>query len=202
MLAMTKTRTPILTLALIAALGACAPTDEPPEDTAPTVNVEAEPTPEASETISILRTDIEQPDKPETELEPLELTIGFPAGGTALDTAAVAQVQAALASEQIALGGPIILRGHSDAGGNDAANLRASRARAETVRDWLVENGTAADRIEIIAFGEQNPVEPNALPDGSPNTEGRAANRRVEIEIALPLKDNPNPAISTPADES
>lgn len=185
MLAMTKTRTPILTLALIAALGACAQTDEPPEDTAPTVNVEAEPTPEASETISILRTDIEQPDEPEPELEPLELTIGFPAGGTALDTAAVAQVQAALASEQIALGGPIILRGHSDAGGNDAANLRASRARAETVRDWLVENGIAADRIEIIAFGEQNPVEPNALPDGSPNAEGRAANRRVEIEVPM-----------------
>ncbi|WP_338303527.1 OmpA family protein [Erythrobacter sp. Dej080120_24] len=199
---MTKTRTPILTLALIAALGACAQTDEPPEDTAPTVNVEAEPTPEASETISILRTDIEQPDEPEPELEPLELTIGFPAGRTALDTAAVAQVQAALASEQIALGGPIILRGHSDAGGNDAANLRASRARAETVRDWLVENGIAADRIEIIAFGEQNPVEPNALPDGSPNAEGRAANRRVEIEIALPAKENPIPAISAPADES
>ncbi|WP_416830402.1 MAG: OmpA family protein [Erythrobacter sp.] len=199
---MTKTRTPILPLALIAALGACAQTDEPPEDTAPTANVEAEPTPEASETISILRTDIEQPNEPETELEPLELTIGFPGGGTALDADAVAQVQAVLASEQIALGGPIILRGHSDAGGNDAANLRASRARAETVRDWLVENGIAADRIEIIAFGEQNPVEPNALPDGSPNAEGRAANRRVEIEIALPFKENPIPANSAPADES
>lgn len=182
---MIKPRTSILPLTLIAALGACAQTDAPPEDTAPTANVAAEPTPEASETISILRTEIEQPDEPETELEPLELTIGFPAGGAALDTAAVAQVQAALASEQIARGGPIILRGHSDAGGNDAANLRASRARAETVRDWLVENGISADRIEVIAFGEQNPVEPNALPDGTPNEAGRAANRRVEIEVPM-----------------
>ena len=39
------------------------------------------------------------------------------------------------------------------------------------------------ERIEIVAFGEQNPVEPNALPDGSPNEEGRAANRRVEVTI-------------------
>lgn len=169
-------------------LGACAQVDEPSESDVPTTNVETEPTPEASETISILRADIERPDQSEPVLEPLELTIGFPAGGTALDTAAVAQVQAALASEQIAFDGKIILRGHSDAGGNDAANLRASRARAETVRDWLVENGVAADRIEIIAFGEQNPVAPNALPDGSPNDEGRAANRRVEIEIFLPFK--------------
>lgn len=201
MLAMIRTRNPAFPLALIAVLGACAQVEESPEDAAPTATVEAEPTPEASETISILRADIEQPEEPEQALEPLEITVGFPAGGTALDAAAVARIQAALTSEQIVLGGPIILRGHSDAGGNDAANLRASKARAETVRDWLVENDVAADRIEIIAFGEQNPVEPNALPDGSPNPAGRAANRRVEIEIVTPFKDNPIPAISASEDE-
>ena len=35
--------------------------------------------------------------------------------------------------------------------------------------------------VEVIAFGAQNPNEPNALPDGSPNALGRAANRRVEV---------------------
>jgi OOP family OmpA-OmpF porin len=44
----------------------------------------------------------------------------------------------------------------------------------------------AEDRIEIVAFGEQNPVAPNALPDGTPNDEGRAKNRRVEIRVAPP----------------
>ena len=62
--------------------------------------------------------------------------------------------------------------------------MRASQERAEAVRDWMIENGIADERITIIAFGEQNPAAPNALPDGSPNEEGRAANRRVEIEVA------------------
>ena len=57
------------------------------------------------------------------------------------------------------------------------------RDSAEAVRDWLVENGVEASRISVIAFGEQNPAAPNALPDGSPNEEGRLANRRVEIEV-------------------
>ena len=48
---------------------------------------------------------------------------------------------------------------------------------------WLKDNGVDADRISLIVFGEQNPIEPNALPDGTPNAIGRAANRRVEIEI-------------------
>ena len=36
-------------------------------------------------------------------------------------------------------GGAITLRGHSDAGGSDSANMRVSRGRAEQVRDWLIE---------------------------------------------------------------
>ena len=69
----------------------------------------------------------------------------------------------------MAEGGEIILRGHSDSGGSDDGNLRASQARAEAVRDWLVDNGIDSERITVIAFGEQNPAAPNALPDGSPN---------------------------------
>ena len=88
-----------------------------------------------------------------------------------------------MASPQVEQGGPIILRGHSDSGGNDEGNMRASRARAEAVRDWLVDSGVDEARISLIAFGEQNPVAPNARPDGSPDPVGRAANRRVEIEV-------------------
>jgi len=45
--------------------------------------------------------------------------------------------------------------------------------------------GVAQDRISVIAFGEQNPVEPNAKPDGTPNERGREANRRVDVTVAL-----------------
>ena len=52
----------------------------------------------------------------------------------------------------------------------------------------MIDNGVAQERIVIIAFGEQNPVAPNALPDGTPNEAGRATNRRVEIEVSVPVQ--------------
>ncbi len=51
------------------------------------------------------------------------------------------------------------------------------------------ERGIAETRIEVIALGEQNPIEPNALPDGAPNEAGRAANRRVELSVLVPEND-------------
>ena len=129
--------------------------------------------------------------RPEFQVEPidslsppesLETRIIFP-DGAELSQEARAELATVLASPQVTGGGAIVLRGHSDSGGSDDANMRASRARAEAVRDWLVENGVEASRISVIAFGEQNPAAPNALPDGSPNEEGRLANRRVEIEV-------------------
>jgi OOP family OmpA-OmpF porin len=137
------------------------------------------------ETVSILRPEIAPPEQPEAPREPLAVTVYFPKGGDDLDAAALVALQQVLSSPQIKSALPITLRGHSDAGGNDAANMRASQARAEAVRDWLMDNGVDGRRISIIAFGEQNPAEPNALPDGTPNEAGRAANRRVEIEIPV-----------------
>lgn len=119
---------------------------------------------------------------PEQSLEPLTLVIAMPDGAT-LSEAERAQLETVLNSEQIARGGSIVLRGHTDSSGSDEVNLRAARRRAEAVRDWLVERGIAPERIETIALGEQNPVAPNALPDGTPNEAGRAANRRVELTV-------------------
>ncbi len=123
-----------------------------------------------------------EPADTEAALGPLETTIGFP-DNSGLSEAARAELATVVESPQVAEGGTIILRGHSDSGGSDEANLRASQGRAEIVRDFMVENGIEEERIEIIAFGEQNPVAPNALPDGSPNEEGRRRNRRVEILV-------------------
>ena len=129
--------------------------------------------------------------RPEFQVEPiesfepsgsLETTVEFP-NGTELTEEGRAALATVLASPQNEEGGLIYLRGHTDSGGSDEANMRASLARAEAVRDWLVENGVAEDRIRTIAFGEQNPIAPNAHPDGTPDEDGRAANRRVEIEV-------------------
>ncbi len=145
------------------------------------------------EAVSILRSDIEQPALPVAPLEPLNITVGFPDGGSKLDAAALLELQKVIISEQLELGGEVTLRGHSDAGGSDAVNERVSRARADQVKDWLIENDVAAGRITIIAFGEQNPIEPNALPDGTPNEEGRALNRRVEVLIPPPASNGEKP---------
>lgn len=143
------------------------------------------------ETRSIFRPEFQvEPIEELTQLGSLETLILFPEGDQ-LTEAALAELATVLASPQMEEGGSIVLRGHSDSGGNDQANLRASQARAEAVRDWLVENGIAEDRITIIAFGEQNPAAPNALPDGSPDEAGRAANRRVEIEVRSEARPAP-----------
>ena len=135
-------------------------------------------------------------------VESFEAVIGFPGGGSELDADAIDTLQEVAASEQFALATPIILRAHSDSAGSDAANERASEARGLAVAEWLIQAGADPERIDVIVFGEQNPVAPNALPDSTPNEEGRAANRRVEIEI-LPLAGEADEkAPSEPGDES
>jgi outer membrane protein OmpA-like peptidoglycan-associated protein len=65
--------------------------------------------------------------------------------------------------------------GHTDATGNEAANLQLSRERANATCDYLVSRGVTPNRITTDGRGERDPVASN-------DTEaGRARNRRVEI---------------------
>ncbi|MGB3470525.1 MAG: OmpA family protein [Erythrobacter sp.] len=175
------------TLAATLALAACnsnAPQD--PEDGAsPTPDTSATPESDPAQTVSILRPEIENPGGKgfAAPIPPLELVINFPKGGEELDEEARTALQSMLDSAQFSRGGEITLRAHSDASGTDRVNLRVSQQRGEAVRDWLIDQGVAAERIALIAFGSQNPVEPNALPDGEANDAGRAANRRVVITV-------------------
>lgn len=176
-----------LTIALLTMLSAC--NSEPPR-TDQNEPEPAEPSPEPVETVSILRPDVEAELEPEPEerLKDLTITIGFPAGGSDLDEEAIAALEQVLASEQLAKGLPITLGAHSDAAGSDQVNQRAAEARGLAVAEWLIEKGVDPDRINVVVFGEQNPIEPNAQPDGTPDEAGRAANRRVEIKVpAMPV---------------
>lgn len=148
--------------------------------------IEEEPVPEDQPRKSIFRDDLQQPEIEPELLEPLTVTVPFGDADAAMSEEALTELRQALDSEQFESGGTIVLRGHTDSAGRDAANLRASQRRAERVGEWLIDSGVDAERITIIAMGEQNPVEPNALPDGTPNEEGRAANRRVEVTFEVP----------------
>jgi outer membrane protein OmpA-like peptidoglycan-associated protein len=142
---------------------------------------------------SILRPEIAEAEPEIPVLAPFDETVAFGASDMALDDAARAQLVAILLRPSFKAGGPITLRGHTDSKGLDSANLRASRKRAELVRDYLVAKGVAAERMTVIGLGETRPIAPNAKPDGSDDPEGRAKNRRVDVSVALPPPPEPQP---------
>jgi OOP family OmpA-OmpF porin len=70
----------------------------------------------------------------------------------------------------------ITVEGHTDTDGDATANLTLSQARADAVRDALVERGLDAAAVTAEGFGEQQPV----VVDG---VEDKLASRRVEFRI-------------------
>ena len=74
--------------------------------------------------------------------------------------------------------------GYTDSVGDDAANRDLSSRRARAVQRWIeARAGGAMPAVVVEGRGEADPVQPNALPDGRDNPEGRALNRRVEFVL-------------------
>ena len=71
----------------------------------------------------------------------------------------------------------VIATGHTDSVGTDAYNQKLSVRRATSVKKYLVSKGIDANRIQIEGKGESQPVADNKT------KEGRAKNRRVQIEV-------------------
>ncbi|KGM50685.1 hypothetical protein N792_03855, partial [Lysobacter concretionis Ko07 = DSM 16239] len=74
--------------------------------------------------------------------------------------------------------------GHTDSKGTDAYNQALSERRATAVYNYLTSNGVDASRlVGPNGYGESRPIAPNTNPDGSDNPEGRALNRRTELNV-------------------
>jgi OmpA-OmpF porin, OOP family len=71
----------------------------------------------------------------------------------------------------------IIAVGHTDSIGTDAYNQKLSVRRAEAVKAYLVSKGIERNRVYTEGKGEKQPIADNRT------KEGRAKNRRVEIEV-------------------
>ena len=67
------------------------------------------------------------------------------------------------------------IQGHTDSKGTAAYNLKLSERRAASVKDYLVKNGIASNRLTTKGYGLTKPVATNST------EEGRAKNRRVEF---------------------
>jgi outer membrane protein OmpA-like peptidoglycan-associated protein len=71
----------------------------------------------------------------------------------------------------------VIVKGHTDDEGSEAANQSLSERRADAVRSYLVAKGIAPGRITAVGLGESQPLVTNTT------AEGRQQNRRVELEL-------------------
>jgi OOP family OmpA-OmpF porin len=74
--------------------------------------------------------------------------------------------------------------GHTDSIGTAEYNQDLSQRRARAVYDYLTSHGVDANRISgPNGYGEGRPIAPNTNPDGTDNPEGRARNRRTELNV-------------------
>ena len=71
----------------------------------------------------------------------------------------------------------IIVEGHTDSTGSDASNMVLSQNRAESVRQYLISRGLPEGQVLASGAGSTEPLKSDAT------AQGRAANRRVELDI-------------------
>lgn len=71
----------------------------------------------------------------------------------------------------------VVAIGHTDNVGTDAYNMKLGQRRAEAVKAYLISKGIEPNRVFTESKGESQPVADNRT------AQGRAKNRRVEVEV-------------------
>ena len=71
----------------------------------------------------------------------------------------------------------IKIEGHCDERGTVEYNLGLGDRRAMSVKNYLIDLGISADRIETISYGKERPVDPGH------NEDAWAKNRRAEFRV-------------------
>ena len=74
-------------------------------------------------------------------------------------------------------GASCIITGHTDNTGDPNANIAIGQKRADFAKQYLVNNGIPADKIEALSQGQNEPIADNST------EEGKAKNRRTIITI-------------------
>jgi len=71
----------------------------------------------------------------------------------------------------------ITIEGHTDASGNDDANMVLSEQRARAVLNYMLSRGVRRSKLIAVGYGENRPIATNETP------EGRAKNRRIQFVV-------------------
>jgi OOP family OmpA-OmpF porin len=79
-------------------------------------------------------------------------------------------------------GWQLTIEGYTDNAGRPDKNLLLSQKRAEAVKVFLVKKGVVPDQLVAIGYGNDHPIADNTT------TEGRSANRRVEMKLSAGKK--------------
>lgn len=119
--------------------------------------------------------------KDRNNLDAIKLVMGdavlFPTGKYTLSAAADATLTRIAYNLKQFPDTDITVVGFTDNTGSEAVNQKLSLQRAQSVVDYLEQQGIATDRLKAVGKGWDDPIASNST------AEGRAQNRRVEIYI-------------------
>ncbi|MEZ4601692.1 MAG: peptidoglycan-associated lipoprotein Pal [Syntrophotaleaceae bacterium] len=76
-------------------------------------------------------------------------------------------------------GTKVRVEGYCDERGSDEYNLALGQRRAEAAKNYLVSLGVAPERLAVISYGEEMPLDPSAT------EEAYAKNRRAEFKAEM-----------------
>ncbi len=70
----------------------------------------------------------------------------------------------------------VVIEGHCDERGSDEYNLALGESRALAAKNYLIAAGINAQRLSVISYGEEKPLDPRS------NEDAWAQNRRAEFK--------------------
>jgi OOP family OmpA-OmpF porin len=104
-------------------------------------------------------------------------SISFETGSAAITKAGQTVLLALVAPLKAAGTQTVVVGGYTDNVGDAKANLRLSKARANSVKVFLVKRGVNTKRLIVKGNGEAKPIAPNST------EAGRRKNRRIEFTV-------------------
>jgi OOP family OmpA-OmpF porin len=104
--------------------------------------------------------------------------IEFETGSTLLTAPSQAQLANVASILKAYTATRVVIAGHTDNTGDEAANLALSRGRAESVMKALTSAGVPVANVQAQGFGSQSPIADNST------EAGRARNRRVTLSVS------------------